>query len=134
MFATCFYAVLDPKEGRLRYANAGHNLPCSWHEGIATKLRARGMPLGLIPMMKYEENERALAPGDGVLLYSDGLIEAHDPRREMFGTRRMEGFVGALQGGAELIDSLLAELEQFTGEEWEQEDDIILLTLQRFRS
>jgi serine phosphatase RsbU (regulator of sigma subunit)/predicted ester cyclase len=134
MFATCFYAVLEPTEGWLRYANAGHNLPCCWHEGIVTKLRARGMPLGLLPGMDYEEKQTALAPGDGVLLYSDGLIEAHDPRREMFGTLRMEEFVRAHPGGATLIDSLLAELEQFTGEAWEQEDDIALLTLQRFRS
>jgi serine phosphatase RsbU (regulator of sigma subunit) len=134
MFATCFYAVLDSTEGRLRYANAGHNLPCCWHEGKATELRARGMPLGLMQGMKYEEKERIVAPGDGVLLYSDGLVEAHNPRREMFGTPRMEGFVGAHPGGTKLINSLLAELEQFTGEEWEQEDDITLLTLQRFRS
>ena len=134
MFATCFYAVLEPTEGWLRYANAGHNLPCCWHEGIVTKLRARGMPLGLLPGMDYEEKQTALAPGDGMLLYSDGLIEAHDPRREMFGTLRMEEFVRAHPGGATLIDSLLAELEQFTGEAWEQEDDIALLTLQRFRS
>jgi serine phosphatase RsbU (regulator of sigma subunit) len=134
MFATCFYAVLEPTEGWLRYANAGHNLPCCWHEGIVTKLRARGMPLGLLPGMDYEEKQTDLAPGDGVLLYSDGLIEAHDPRREMFGTLRMEEFVRAHPGGATLIDSLLAELEQFTGEAWEQEDDIALLTLQRFRS
>jgi serine phosphatase RsbU (regulator of sigma subunit) len=84
--------------------------------------------------MGYEEKETTLAPGDGVLLYSDGLIEAHDPRREMFGTPRMEEFVRAHPGGATLIDSLLAELEQFTGNDWEQEDDITLLTLQRFRS
>jgi serine phosphatase RsbU (regulator of sigma subunit)/predicted ester cyclase len=134
MFATCFYAVLEPTEGLLRYANAGHNLPCCWHEGLVTKLRARGMPLGLLPGMDYEEKQTALAPGDGVLLYSDGLIEAHDPRREMFGTLRMEEFVRAHPGGATLIDSLLAELEQFTGKAWEQEDDIALLTLQRSRS
>jgi serine phosphatase RsbU (regulator of sigma subunit)/predicted ester cyclase len=134
MFATCFYAVLDTTEGRLRYANAGHSLPCCWHEGTATELRAKGMPLGLMPGMGYEEKERTLAPGDGVLLYSDGLIEAHGTRREMFGTLRMERLVGKHSGGATLIDSLLAELEQFTGEEREQEDDITLLTLQRFRS
>jgi serine phosphatase RsbU (regulator of sigma subunit)/predicted ester cyclase len=134
MFATRFYAVLEPTEGWLRYANAGHNLPCCWHEGLVTKLRARGMPLGLLPGMDYEEKQTALAPGDGVLLYSDGLIEAHDPRREMFGTLRMEEFVRAHPGGATLIDSLLAELEQFTGKAWEQEDDIALLTLQRSRS
>ena len=133
MFVTCFYAILDPTEGWMRYANAGHNLPCCWHEGIASELRARGIPLGLMPGMGYEEKERTLAPGDGVLLYSDGLVEAHNPRREMFGIPRMERFVGAHPGGAALIETLLAELEKFTGEQWEQEDDITLLMLQRFR-
>jgi serine phosphatase RsbU (regulator of sigma subunit) len=134
MFVTCFYAILDPTEGWMRYANAGHNLPCCWHEGIASELRARGIPLGLMPGMGYEEKERTLAPGDGVLLYSDGLVEAHNPQREMFGTPRMQGLVGAHPGGVALIDTLLAELEKFTGEQWEQEDDITLLMLQRFRS
>jgi predicted ester cyclase len=134
MFATCFFAVLDPAEGRLRYSNAGHSLPCCWHEGIATELRARGVPLGLMPMMDYEEKEMLLTPGDGVLLYSDGLIEAHDPQLEMFGTPRLKGFVGTRPVGATLIESLLDELKRFTGEECEQEDDITLLTLRRLRS
>jgi predicted ester cyclase len=134
MFATCFYAVLDPREGRLQYANAGHSLPCRWHEGLATDLRASGMPLGLMSGMTYEERETVLLPGDGVLFYSDGLIEAHDQQREMFGIPRMEEFVVAHPGGAALVESLLAELEQFTGVEREQEDDITLLTLQRFRA
>ena len=134
MFATCFYAVLDSTDGRLRFANAGHNLPCCWHEGIATELRAKGMPLGLLSGMEYEEKERILTPGDGVLLYSDGLVEAHSPQREMFGSPRLQRYVSAHSEGAEVIDSLLAELEQFTGKDWEQEDDITLLTLQNFRS
>lgn len=133
MFVTCFYAVLEPGEGRLRYANAGHSLPYGWYEATATELRARGMPLGLMPGMGYEEREWVLAPGDGMLLYSDGLIEAHDPRHEMFGTPRMEGFVSEHRDGATMIGSLLAELKQFTGEEWEQEDDITLLALQRLK-
>jgi serine phosphatase RsbU (regulator of sigma subunit)/predicted ester cyclase len=134
MFATCFYAVLDPTEGLLQYANAGHSLPCHWHEGLATDLRASGMPLGLMAGMTYEERETVLLPGDGVLFYSDGLIEAHDQRREMFGIPRMEEFVIAHPGGATLVDSLLTELERFTGMAREQEDDITLLTLQRFRA
>jgi serine phosphatase RsbU (regulator of sigma subunit) len=134
MFATCFYAVLDPAEGRLQYANAGHSLPCRWHEGLATDLRASGMPLGLMSNMTYEERETVLLPGDGVLFYSDGLIEAHDQQREMFGIPRMEEFVIAHPGGAALVESLLTELERFTGVEREQEDDITLLTLQRFRA
>ena len=134
MFATCFYAIFDPTDGRLHYANAGHSLPCRWHEGLATDLRASGMPLGLMSGMTYEEKETVLLPGDGVLFYSDGLIEAHDQQREMFGIPRMEEFVVAHPGGAALVESLLTELERFTGMEQEQEDDITLLTLQRFRA
>jgi serine phosphatase RsbU (regulator of sigma subunit) len=136
MFVTCFYAILDPTEGRLRYANAGHNLPCCWHKGTATELRATGMPLGLMPGIGYEEKERALALGDGMLLYSDGLVEAHNPKGEMLGFPQFRKLFAIHGAGSyeELIGSLLAELEQFTGEEWEQEDDITLFTLQRFRS
>jgi steroid delta-isomerase-like uncharacterized protein len=53
MFVTCFYAILDPKNGRLSYANAGHDLPYLWQSGDAEELRARGMPLGLMPEMSY---------------------------------------------------------------------------------
>src|SRR5829696_8488247 len=131
MFVTCFYGLLDPESGSFRYANAGHNLPYCHQDGLAIELRATGMPLGLMPAMSYEEKEITLKPRECVLLYSDGLVEAHNPQREMFGTPRMQGLVGAHPGGAALIDSLLAELEQFTGDEWEQEDDITLVTLKR---
>jgi serine phosphatase RsbU (regulator of sigma subunit) len=134
MFVTCLAALLDSRSGRLQYANAGHDLPYLRHADGVSELRARGMPLGLMPNMSYEQKEITLEPGESVLLYSDGLVEAHDPQREMFGFPRMQGFVGAYPGGATLIDFLLAELKRFTGEEWEQEDDITLLTLQRFRS
>src|SRR5215204_348042 len=56
MFVTCFYGILDPKSGHLTYANAGHDLPYVRHgDGDAEELRARGMPLGLMPGMAYEE-------------------------------------------------------------------------------
>src|SRR5215217_1803865 len=134
MFVTCLAALLDSRSGRLHYANAGHDAPYVRHADDVGRLRARGMPLGLMPNMSYEQKEITLEPGESVLLYSDGLVEAHDPQREMFGFPRMQGFVGAHPDAATLIDSLLAELERFTGEEWEQEDDITLVTLQRFRS
>jgi PAS domain S-box-containing protein len=134
MFVTCLAAMLDSRTGRLQYANAGHDLPYLRHASGVSELRATGMPLGLMPAMSYEEKEITLQPGESILLYSDGLVEAHDSQREMFGLARMQEFVGAHPGGASLIDFLLAELEQFTGEEWEQEDDIVLLTLQRLRS
>ena len=90
------------------------------------------MPLGLMPGMSYEEKEATLEAGDRALFYSDGLIEAHDPRREMFSFPRLKGLVGTHRsGGSSLISFLLSELTRFTGEDWEQEDDITLVTLER---
>jgi predicted ester cyclase len=63
MFVTCFYAILDSKSGSLSYANAGHDLPYLWHGGDTEELRARGMPLGLMPGMRYEEGEDSLREG-----------------------------------------------------------------------
>jgi serine phosphatase RsbU (regulator of sigma subunit)/predicted ester cyclase len=132
MFVTCFYAILDPNSGHLVYANAGHSLPCCPREDAATELSARGMPLGLMPGMRYEEKETILGPGEGVLFYTDGLIEAHNPQGEMFGTPRLRSLLGEHpMGGADLSATLLEELYSFTGEGWEQEDDITLLTLKR---
>jgi serine phosphatase RsbU (regulator of sigma subunit) len=131
MFVTCFVALLDPASGRLRYANAGHEPPFLQHEGSASELWATGMPLGMMPGTHYEEYEIELAPGDGLLFYSDGLIEAHNPRHEMFGFPRLQRLLAEQTKGAPLIDVLLSELKGFTGEEWEQEDDVTLLALQR---
>ena len=132
MFVTCFYAILEPESGRLRYANAGHDLPYERHDGRVDKLRARGMPLGLMPDMGYEEKEAVLAAGDDLLFYSDGLVEAHDPKGEMFGFSRLQDLVRAHRSGdSSFITFLLSELARFAGEGWEQEDDITLVTLER---
>jgi serine phosphatase RsbU (regulator of sigma subunit) len=131
MFVTCFYAILDPDSGSLSYANAGHDLPYVWHGGDCQELRARGMPLGLMPGMSYEQKEMVLDTGEGVLFYSDGLVEAHDPHGEMFGFPRLRSLVAGYGKEQSLGYFLLEELRSFTGEEWEQEDDITLVTLQR---
>ncbi len=131
MFATCLYAVLDPTSGHLRYANAGHNVPYVAAGGAVAELRATGMPLGLLPGMDYHEKEATLGPGDTMLLHSDGLAEAHSPDRQMFGFPRVAALVGEASGGEALIDLLLEQLAWFTGADWEQEDDITLVTLDR---
>jgi serine phosphatase RsbU (regulator of sigma subunit) len=136
MFVTCFYAILDPKSGRLSYANAGHDLPYVCRGGNAEELRARGMPLGLMPEMGYEEKEIVLEASESVLFYSDGLVEAHDPkRRDMFGFSRLRRLVAEHDADAaekrSLVELLMDELRSFVGKGWEQEDDITLLTLTR---
>jgi serine phosphatase RsbU (regulator of sigma subunit)/anti-sigma regulatory factor (Ser/Thr protein kinase) len=133
MFVTCLYAILDPASGRLQYANAGHDLPYHRRADSVEELRAVGMPLGLMPGTHYEEHEITLAPGDSVLFYSDGLVEAHNARRELFGFPRLQAFVERYPpgDGATLIKVLLAELGAFTGPDAEQEDDITLVSLRR---
>jgi serine phosphatase RsbU (regulator of sigma subunit)/ketosteroid isomerase-like protein len=131
MFVTCFYAILEPESGSLSYANAGHDLPYLRRVGgDAEELRARGMPLGLMPGMGYEEGEISVRVEDGVLFYTDGLVEAHSPKGEMFGFPRLRALIAEHGEERALGDSLLEQLYSFVGEGWEQEDDITLLTLQ----
>lgn len=131
MFVTCLYGVLDPATGLLRFANAGHDVPYVKTADGVVELRARGMPLGLMAGMAYEEKEMVLAPGDSVLMHSDGIVEAHSPDREMYGFPRLKETVGDGPGGQDLIDLVLRDLEGFVGPDAEQEDDITMLTVQR---
>ena len=131
MFVTCFYAILEPVSGKMRYANAGHDLPYQHHCGEVVELRASGMPLGLMPDMHYEEGEVQISPGESILFYSDGLVEAHNPMREMFGFPRLKALLANSSDPPSLIDGLLGKLEEFTGAGWEQEDDVTMVTLER---
>ncbi len=130
-FATCFYAILNPASGRLSFANAGHNLPYLSHAGEVAELRAVGMPLGLMPEQDYPEQEVSLEKEDCLLFYSDGLVEAHNENREMFGSPRLIDLVQRHSNAEDLIDLLLKELENFSGSSWEQEDDITLVMLRK---
>jgi serine phosphatase RsbU (regulator of sigma subunit)/anti-sigma regulatory factor (Ser/Thr protein kinase) len=131
MFVTCLFAILEPETGRIVMANAGHNLPYIRTDDGVVELRATGMPLGLLPGSRYEETEGVIAPGSNVLLYSDGLVEAHNPNQEMYGFPRLREEMAVDDAGSELLDRLLDTLHRFTGADWEQEDDITLVTLRR---
>ena len=81
--------------------------------------------------MGYEEKETSLQAGESALFYSDGLVEAHDPKGEMFGFPRLRTLIAEHGEERSLGNFLLEELYSFVGEDWEQEDDITLLTLRR---
>lgn len=136
MFVTCLYMLLDPASGALEFANAGHNLPCLCSPEGVVELRATGMPLGLLPGMAYEQVQARLTSDDALLMYSDGLVESHNPDREMFGMGRLHACLAANWTGAsrdqggKFIPYLLEELAAFTGPGWEQEDDVTLLSLE----
>jgi serine phosphatase RsbU (regulator of sigma subunit)/anti-sigma regulatory factor (Ser/Thr protein kinase) len=131
MFVTCLYMVLEPETGRVVYANAGHNLPYVRTAGGVIELRATGLPLGLLAGMDYPEHEAVLAPGESVLLYSDGIVEAHDQAGEMFGFPRLRELMAVERPAGELLDHLREELRAFVGRGWEQEDDVTLVALVR---
>jgi serine phosphatase RsbU (regulator of sigma subunit) len=132
MFVTCLYGILDPKSGRLQFANAGQNLPFRRTRQGVMELRATGMPLGLLPDMVYEEREIKVEPGESIIFYSDGLVEAHNAEREMFGSPRLRTLLeDEIDDSATLLQGLLGALKDFTGENWEQEDDITLVGLKR---
>lgn len=140
MFVTCLAIFIDPTSGLAQVANAGHCQPYLVDPGGCQLLRARGMPLGLFPGNDYEEIQVAIQPGQGLLLISDGLLEAHNPENEMFGLDRIEAVVNSLgrspalpHHGEELIAHLLAEMSVFSGIDWEQEDDATLVTVDRCR-
>lgn len=131
MFVTCFYAILDPSSGKLRFANAGHDIPYCLQAGEISELCAVGMPLGLMPGEEYTDHEVTLSQDESILFYTDGLAEAHNPEREMFGFPRLKKLIQDHPQGSELIDSLLEELHNFTGDSWEQEDDVTMVVLTR---
>ena len=128
MFVTCLYALLEPATGHLVFANAGHDVPFRRTAEGVVELRARGMPLGLLPGMQYEQHEATLRPGECMLLYSDGLVEAHSPTREMFGFPRLQALMAEPNEG-QLVPFLLDRLSDFTGPDWEQEDDVTMVLL-----
>lgn len=129
MFITCLYGILQPASGAFRFANAGHNPPVRRTEGVAAQVRARGMPLGLLNGMDYEEAATSLEPGDVLVFTSDGITEAHSPGGAMFG---FKGLSDALSvPGSDVIPVLLRAQQAFSGPDREQEDDVTVIAVTR---
>jgi serine phosphatase RsbU (regulator of sigma subunit)/anti-sigma regulatory factor (Ser/Thr protein kinase) len=134
MFVTCLYAIIDTDAGRVVFANAGHNLPYVRTADGVVELRATGMPLGLMPGMDYDDKVYELSDGDLMVLTSDGITEAHNPDGEMYGFSRLMGRVAAKPKNDDMVTSLVADLERWTGSDAEQEDDITLVVVRRTAS
>jgi serine phosphatase RsbU (regulator of sigma subunit)/pSer/pThr/pTyr-binding forkhead associated (FHA) protein len=93
-YVTAFIAALDPASGRVSYTNAGHNPGLLVRaDGTVQRLEANGMPLGLFPVVEYERVEVTLGPGDLVVLYTDGITEAANPKGDEFGLDRLQAVV-----------------------------------------
>ena len=132
MHVTCLYTILAPVTGQLQVANAGHNYPCIRTVDGVDEIRARGMPLGLLTGITYEEVAATLAPGDRIGLYTDGLVEARNTEGELFGfPRLLQAFAKNSMMGTTAVETLVREVADFVGNPAEQEDDMTLVIVQR---
>jgi sigma-B regulation protein RsbU (phosphoserine phosphatase) len=135
LFVTLFYGVLEPRTGLLTYCNAGHNPPYllrDQNKGPVQALRRTGMPLGIFEDVSWEQNSVQLAPGDVLVLYTDGIPEAQDRQEAFFGEKRLQEIVQSNLGRSaqEIQDALLAEVRRFRGDA-SQNDDITLMVVVR---
>ena len=134
MFVTVLYAVYDPSNGKLTYANGGHNSPLVVHaDGQADLLPLTdGVALGLVPDMEYQEATVTLSPGDTVVLYTDGVSEAMNGDDEEFGNERLLKIFGSSTptNSEEANKAIFRAVDAFVGDA-PQSDDITCLTLCR---
>jgi sigma-B regulation protein RsbU (phosphoserine phosphatase) len=130
-FVTAFYGIYDPFQRTLTYASAGHNPPrlkrCA--DGTLDSLNgAAGLPLGIAPEMMYGEWTYRFIPGDQLVLYTDGITEAHNEHGEMFGLTRLDqALEDCAEGASDLLESVLAALKEFTGGEAIHDDRTLLV-------
>lgn len=132
MFVTGVYAVLDQETGELTYANAGHNPPLWLHSsGQMERLTRTGLALGVVESNAVLERNIRLAPGDSLLLYTDGLTESFSQTGEMFGeVRLMEAIRSASPSADGMLDAIEARLGEFIGSS-ALEDDLTMLAVHR---
>jgi serine phosphatase RsbU (regulator of sigma subunit) len=132
-FVTAVCCVLETGSGRLSYVNCGHNPPLLLHgSGARETLRLGGSALGLLGEERFESGTACLAPGDSLVLYTDGVVEpARDPDTE-FGVERLEAAVRAAQGrpASEALRSVVDATRAFSGRDG-YEDDFTLVVLNR---
>jgi sigma-B regulation protein RsbU (phosphoserine phosphatase) len=132
MFVTLFYGVLDPRRKTLTYVNAGHNPPLILGRsgGDVVMLEAKGIALGIMPDMNFEEKEITLRQGDILVLFTDGVTEAVNRRNEMFGQERLAKLVVENKNlsAKELINKIEQSVLEF-GEGQPQFDDLTLLAV-----
>jgi serine phosphatase RsbU (regulator of sigma subunit) len=134
LFVTTFYAVLETNTGLLTYANGGHNYPLIYETatGQVRSLRAQGIVLGIIPQPQFEQQSMTMRPGDVLLLYTDGVTEAMNPQRELFGDDRLAAVLRANhhRGPQEILNAVLTEVTAFAGGQ-SQADDITMVVIKR---
>jgi NarL family two-component system response regulator LiaR len=135
LFVTVFYGILDPESGTLTYCNAGHNPPYllkAQEPGVVRDLSKTGMALGLFEGMTWQQDAVSVAPGDALVLYTDGIPDAQDGHGTFFGAERLRQIARAHLGrpAGDVQRDLMAAVDAFVGDA-PQSDDITLMVVTR---
>ena len=132
MFITLFYGVLDEKERKLTYVNAGHNPPIIFRgsSGKTEELEATGVAIGIMDDAEYSQAEVGLESGDIILLYTDGVTEAINEKEEMFEVERLMDTIKGVSSGpaSEIMENIIRAVFAFSGKA-PQYDDITLMVV-----
>jgi PAS domain S-box-containing protein len=137
LFVTAFYGVLDPVTGRFTYCNAGHNPPYLFRSVAADAIEAlsrTGLPLGIFESLAWEQRTVQVAPGDVIVLYTDGITDAEDENGVFFGQERLRetALVHRQKPAADIQTALLEQVRAFTGRRSRApHDDIALIVVSR---
>jgi sigma-B regulation protein RsbU (phosphoserine phosphatase) len=129
-FITFFYGLIDAAQRKLVYSNAGHNSPIlRRRDGSSIRLQEGGVALGIFPEWRYEAGETELAPGDRLVLFTDGVTEAMSPQGEEFGEERLLALLDAAPeaGAAEMQERILQAVTEFSGSELHDDATLIVL-------
>lgn len=131
-FVTLFYSILDPVRHTLRFANAGHNRPIVVGSGGVRTLSSAGFVLGAMRNVQYKEDELTMAPGETLLIFSDGVVEARGEDGTLFDDDRLEHLAAQYYRAPaqSLIDAVVSAVQEHAGTE-PQADDITLLAVRR---
>jgi len=134
LFLTAFYATLNPQDGHLKYANAGHNRPLWYHAdtGECQELLAEGSLLAVLDRLELEEREVTLNTGDILVMYTDGVTEAMNLKREIFGEQRLRSVIekNTEVNAQEMLDGIMEAVTQFI-KDAPLSDDLTLVVVRR---
>jgi sigma-B regulation protein RsbU (phosphoserine phosphatase) len=134
LFVTCFYAILDLASGVMSFADGGHNYPLHYRTATATveQLQAQGIVLGIVPEPRFEQHAAVIDAGDVVCFYTDGVTEAMNARRQLFGEERLAEVLRRCHhlDPEEIIGRIIDAVTSFAAGA-PQADDITLVVLKR---
>jgi sigma-B regulation protein RsbU (phosphoserine phosphatase) len=128
-YVTMLFALWNDDSRTLQVANSGAVQPILCRQGHSSTVRAEGFPLGLFPNASYDEINVATEPGDVIVFFSDGILDAENEQREMYGPERLAELLCSRgeQSAQEIADAILNDVSRFQGEQERFDDETVIV-------